>query len=91
MGHAGDDALRRMMEMAGLREAAATPQDVPEDPPAKPGSAASAAKPAAPKVPAAPKSPGAKPPVKLATPQAVDDPSKKIKEGLLMQLRNFKY
>ena len=32
-----------------------------------------------------------KTPPKIATPQAVNDPSTKIKEGLLMQLRNFKY
>jgi hypothetical protein len=80
MGYEGDHALRRMMEMAGLSEAAATPQDVPEDPPTKPAAKASAPKPTT-----------TKPPVKLATPQAVDDPSTKIKESLLTQLRNFKY
>jgi hypothetical protein len=80
MGYAGTDALRRMMEMAGLSEAAATPQDVPEDPPTKPAAKASAPKPAT-----------TKPPVKLATPQAVDEPVSKVKESLLMQLRNFKY
>ena len=80
MGYEGTDALRRMMEMAGLSEAAATPQDVPEDPPTKPAAKASAPKPAT-----------TKPPVKLATPQAVDEPVSKVKESLLMQLRNFKY
>jgi hypothetical protein len=80
MGYEGTDALRRMMEMAGLTEAAATPQDVPEDPPTKPAAKASAPKPAT-----------TKPPVKLATPQAVDEPVSKVKESLLMQLRNFKY
>ena len=80
MGYAGTDALRRMMEMAGLSEAAATPQDMPKDPPTKPAAKASAPKPAT-----------TKPPVKLATPQAVDEPVSKVKESLLMQLRNFKY
>ena len=81
MGYAGTDALRRMMEMAGLSEAAATPQDVPKkDPLTKPAAKASAPKPAT-----------TKPPVKLATPQAVDEPVSKVKESLLIQLRNFKY
>ena len=94
MGHAGDHELRRMMEIAGLREAVATPQAVDEPTNTK-------AKPEAPgsrikvdpnyKPNAKPTAPASKAPPKIATPQAVDDPSTKIKEGLLMQLRNFKY
>ena len=88
MGYEGTDALRRMMEMAGLSEAAATPQDVPEDPPTKPATKASAPKPAAPKAPVAPKAPG-----KLATPQDVPEPVKenKMAQNFLRELSNFKY
>ena len=88
MGYEGDHALRRMMEMAGLSEAAATPQDVPEDPPTKPAVKASAPKPAAPKAPVAPKAPG-----KLATPQDVPEPVKenKMAQNFLRELSNFKY
>lgn len=88
MGYEGSDALRRMMEMAGLSEAAATPQDVPEDPPTKPATKASAPKPAAPKAPVAPKAPG-----KLATPQDVPEPVKenKMAQNFLRELSNFKY
>jgi hypothetical protein len=94
MGHAGDDALRRMMEMAGLREAAATPQAVDEPTntkakPEAPGSRIKVDPNYKPNAKAA--GPASKAPPKIATPQAVDDPSTKIKEGLLMQLRNFKY
>ena len=94
MGHAGDDALRRMMEMAGLREAAATPQAVDEPTntkakPEAPGSRIKVDPNYKPNAKAA--EPASKAPPKIATPQAVDDPSTKIKEGLLMQLRNFKY
>jgi hypothetical protein len=81
-----------MMEMAGLREADATPQDVASYEDEIKAVNAPQRKTVQPKPPAPPptKTP-VKPPVKSATPQAVDDPSTKIKEGLLMQLRNFKY
>jgi hypothetical protein len=94
MGYEGDDALRRMMEMAGLREAAATPQavDEPTNSKFKPQAPGSLIKVDPNKTPAAKATiPAAKAVPKIATPQAVDDPSTKIKEGLLMQLRNFKY
>ena len=86
MGYEGSEALRRMMEMAGLSEGAATPQDVPDDP--------ATAKPAAKAVPAKPGAkPGAKPPVKLATPQDVPEPVKenKMAQNFLRELSNFKY
>ena len=88
MGYEGDHELRRMMEMAGLSEAAATPQavDDPTNTKFKPEAPGSRIKVDPNYKPAAPKAPG-----KLATPQAVDDPSTKIKESLLTQLRNFKY
>jgi len=94
MGYEGDDALRRMMEMAGLREATATPQavDEPTNSKFKPQAPGSLIKVDPNKTPAAKATiPAAKAVPKIATPQAVDDPSTKIKEGLLMQLRNFKY
>ena len=86
MGYEGTDALRRMMEMAGLSEAAATPQDVPE--PTTPATKASAPKPSAPKAPVAPKAPS-----KLATPQDVPEPVKenKMAQNFLRELSNFKY
>jgi hypothetical protein len=87
MGYEGDNALRRIREMAGLSEAAATPQAVDEPTNTKAKSEAPGSL-----IKVDPKAkPTAKAPAKLATPQAVDDPSTKIKEGLLMQLRNFKY
>jgi hypothetical protein len=90
MGYEGSDALRRMMEMAGLSEAAATPQDVPEPTaPVKkaeaPGSAIKVDKNYKPAVPAK----GSK----LATPQDVPEPVKenKMAQNFLRELSNFKY
>jgi hypothetical protein len=92
MGYEGTDALRRMMEMAGLSEAAATPQDVPEPTaPVKkasssaPGSAIKVDKNYKPAVPAK----GSK----LATPQDVPEPVKenKMAQNFLRELSNFKY
>ena len=90
MGYEGSDALRRMMEMAGLSEAAATPQDVPEPTaPVKkaeaPGSAIKVDKNYKPAAPAK----GSK----LATPQDVPEPVKenKMAQNFLRELSNFKY
>jgi hypothetical protein len=90
MGYEGSDALCRMMEMAGLSEAAATPQDVPEPTaPVKkaeaPGSAIKVDKNYKPAAPAK----GSK----LATPQDVPEPVKenKMAQNFLRELSNFKY
>ena len=93
MGHSGDHALRRMREMAGLSEASATPQAVDEPTntkwkPEAPGSRIKVDPNYKPDAKTA--TPASKAPPKIATPQAVDDPVSKVKESLLMQLRNFK-
>jgi hypothetical protein len=94
MGYEGDHELRRMMEIAGLREAVATPQavDEPTNSKFKPEAPGSLIKVDPNKAPAAKAAiPAAKAVPKIATPQAIDDPVSKVKESLLMQLRNFKY